>query len=147
MKLILERLETSDHGTFGVLHLPNRKFFTGELPYRENKHALSCIDLGTYQCQFTHSPAFKRNLYVLLDVKDRFGIRIHAANYMGDVMKNLKSQVNGCIALGERIGMLSGQKAILSSKSAMIEFERLMNGQPFELEIIFGVTGGELLKA
>ncbi len=135
MKLILQRDETSDQGTFGTLYLPDKTFVTGELPDRQNKHGISCIPAGLYECSFTYSPSFKRRTYLLMQVKDRFAIRIHSANFCGDVMKGFKSQLNGCIALGLKLGSLNEQKAVLSSKQAMTDFETLMEQKPFTLEI------------
>ena len=74
-------------------------------------------------------------MYVLLSTTPRAGIRIHPANLMGDRAKGWRSQLNGCIALGERLGTLGGQKALLVSAPAMRAFETLMGGKPFILEV------------
>lgn len=135
-KVILRRIETSDHGTFGILSFPGFSCFSGELPDRGNKPNTSCIPKGTYKAVWSHSPRFKRNMYLVLNVAQRAGIRIHAANFMGDDSKGFKRQLNGCVALGERLGSIEGQKALLLSKPAIRRFETLMNGRDFELEII-----------
>jgi hypothetical protein len=44
--------------------------------------------------------------------------------------------LNGCIAIGEKLGWMSGQKALLLSAPAVRRFETHMNKQPFELEIV-----------
>jgi hypothetical protein len=54
---------------------------------------------------------------------------------MGDLEKGFRSQLNGCIALGERLGWIEGQKAVLVSVSAVRRLEELMGGKPFLLEI------------
>lgn len=139
LKLTLIRLETSDHGTFGLLSIPNGEwletFYVGELPWRNNASNVSCIPKGTYKCLWTYSPRFKKNMYLVDGVKDRAGIRMHSANFMGDDTKGYKRQLNGCIALGEKLGVMEGQKVILVSSPAMRRFEKIMAGRPFELEI------------
>lgn len=134
--LILERMETSDHGTFGQLILPNgRVLFTGELPDRGNQPNVSCIPTGVYGCEYTFSPAFKRMLYLVVPVPGRSGIRIHPANLMGDKSLGFKCQLNGCIALGLKMGWMDGQKAVLLSAPAVSFLEGAMERGPFELEI------------
>lgn len=132
----LTRIETSDHGTFGVVHFGNYSLFTGELPWRGNASGLSCIPAGKYTCLWTYSPAFKRMMYLVDQVKDRSGIRIHPANLMGDTRKGLKSHLLGCITLGERRGTIKGQQAVLVSRPAVSKLESYMAGEPFELEIV-----------
>lgn len=134
-KVILQRKESSDHGTFGKIFVGEHVFFTGELPWRENRANVSCIPAGVYQCYWTPSPAFRRKLYIVSDVKNRSGVRMHSANLMGDREKGFLSQLNGCISLGEKLGFLDGQKALLLSMPAMRKFEKLLNYEPFELEI------------
>jgi hypothetical protein len=76
-----------------------------------------------------------KKVFMVLNVKGRGGILIHAANYMGDYLKGFKTQLMGCIALGERLGQMEGQKAFILSAPAIRRFEALMDGKPFELEI------------
>lgn len=73
---------------------------------------------------------------MLQNTAPRAGIRLHPANLMGDTALGLRSQLNGCIAIGERLGWLEGQKALLLSAPAVRRFETAMNRQPFELEIL-----------
>jgi hypothetical protein len=131
----LERLETSDQGTFGRLYAHGVAFFTGELPWRDNAPSISCVPAGTYSCVFTHSPRFGRRLYLVDRVPARSGIRVHPANFMGDPRKGFRSQLNGCIALGERLGWMAGQKVVLLSAPAVRRLESILGGRPFELEI------------
>jgi hypothetical protein len=132
----LERVETGDQGTFGVLRFDGATLFTGELPDRGNASNLSCIPTGQYDCKWTYSPAFKRMMYVVTGVDHRSGIRIHPANLMGDTTKGFKSHLYGCIALGKKTGTLAGQRAVLASQPAVRLFEDAMDRQPFKLEII-----------
>lgn len=129
--LVLKRLETSNQGTFGVLEIStdNNVFFmyTLELPWVNNLPNISCIPTGKYRGMWEISPRFKRFMYGLKNVPGRAGVRIHSAN--------LASQLNGCIALGLKLGQIEGKKAILLSSTAVRQFEKLMNKQEFELEI------------
>jgi len=77
-------------------------------------------------------------MYLVEAVDKRTGIRKHSANLMGDIKKGFKAQLNGCISLGERLGWIDGQKAVLLSAPAMRRFENLMGGKPFVLEITNG---------
>ena len=135
-KVELERFESSDEGTFGILKAGfGQYFFTGELPWRDNASNVSCIPKGTYVCIWTKSPRFGRCMYLIDRVEKRSGVRIHAANFVGDDTKGFRKQLHGCIALGEKLGWLGGQKAVLVSRPAMRRFEKLAGGRPFELEI------------
>lgn len=136
MKVTLERLESTDQGTFGRIFFGHNWLYTGELPDRDNQVNISCIPKGDYQVLWTYSPAFKRMMYLVTDVDGRSGIRIHPANLMGDTSKGFKSHLYGCIALGEKRGWLGGQKAVLLSRPAVRMFEDVLERQPFELEII-----------
>lgn len=132
---VLKRLKSTDEGTFGRFTLNNFTCFVGELPWNDNKCNLSCIPKGLYLCRWTYSERFKRMMYLVDGVPKRAGIRIHAANFMGDDSKGFKRQLNGCIALGEKIGRMDGQNALLLSKPIIRKFESLMEGKPFKLEI------------
>jgi hypothetical protein len=74
-------------------------------------------------------------MYLLLGSEPRAGIRLHAANLMGDDAMGYRRQLNGCIAFGERLGWMDGQKALLVSAPAVTKFENHMQRQPFTLEI------------
>jgi hypothetical protein len=57
---------------------------------------------------------------------------------MGDDTMGYMKQLNGCIALGEKLGWMDGQKALLLSAPAVRRFEDHMGRVPFKLEIING---------
>ena len=135
-RLILTRLESTDHGTFGRIRIGSEIFQTGELPWRDNQNDISCIPPGIYECTFNMSYRFKKRMYLLMNVNNRVGVRIHSGNLMGDKSLGYRCQLAGCISLGEKLGMIDGQKAVLLSTVAMRKFEKLMNGQNFILEII-----------
>jgi hypothetical protein len=131
----LTRIRTSREGTFGKLAVDNLAFFTGELPWRNNRLDDSCIPEGRYLCSWTFSRHFNKNLYLLDEVSGRSGIRIHSANFMGD--SPLKKQLNGCIALGDRLGEMDGQQCLLLSFPAVQRFEKYMNKENFQLEVMW----------
>ena len=133
--VLLERLETSDSGTFGRIIADRLVLYTGELPDRDNAANVSCIPPGTYTCAYTYSPRFRRRMYGIEPVPGRAGVRIHSANFMGDSAKGLRCQLNGCIALGERLGKMDGQKAVLLSAPAVRRFVDLMAGETFKIEV------------
>jgi hypothetical protein len=135
MNALLLRADSTDQGTFGTLSAGEFTCFTGELPWRENQSSVSCIPEGTYQVVWAMSPRFRRFTYRLLEVPYRAGILKHSANLMGDATLGFRAQLNGCIALGEKLGWIDGQKALLVSAPAMRRFESFMNQQPFTLEI------------
>lgn len=133
---ILTRKDIGDQGVFGVFDIRSGpRFFSGELPDRENAPGISCIPEGIYKVIWTWSPRFKRMMYLVEGVEGRAGIRAHSANLMGDASLGYKAQLNGCIALGERLGKIEGQKALLVSAPAIRKFESFMGGKTFSLEI------------
>lgn len=138
MKVLLTRNESSDQGTFGRISVGDLALFTGELPWRDNQANVSCIPTGVFECVWTWSARFKRYMYEVKipgRVGIRLGVRVHSANYCGDSSKNYKCQLHGCIALGEKIGWMDKQKALLVSRPAVSKFENFMEQKPFELEI------------
>lgn len=134
MQLTLTRIETSDQGTFGKLEGMDFMLYTAELPWRGNARKISCIPCGMYHVEPYSSPKF-RNVYHLLDVPHRDGILIHTGNYAGDTSKGYRSDVEGCILLGLKLGYLNNQRAVLSSRDAMTRFRAFVGNDPFDLLI------------
>lgn len=141
---LLERIHFSDSGTFGKLTFQYQTLFTGELPWKENRQSVSCIPQGEYLCTWSFSPRFQKYCYEVQDVPGRTGIRIHSASYMGDREKKMKSQVEGCIALGRELGWLGDQSIpddrrqqyLMDSASATRYFESVMKQKVFRLFIV-----------
>ena len=136
----LTRGTSTDEGTHGVFLVGEGvTFTTGELPWRDNHHGLSCIPVGTYLCKWINSP--KHGMcYQVQDVPDRDMIEIHAANFSGDTVAGWESELLGCIALGKSIGSLTNkfgkaQLAVFSSRVAISEFNKIMGGEDFMLEV------------
>lgn len=110
-------------------------FYSGELPWLDNASGKSCIPTGTYKVKKTIWIKHNKPVYMLQDVPNRQGILIHSANFMGDREKGLKSQLYGCIALGEKLGTMEGQRSLLVSSPAVRRFQDMMEWEDFELEI------------
>lgn len=133
---VLDRLDSSNQGTFGRMWTSGLELYSGELPDRNNAPNVSCLPQpGLHRVIWTFSPRFRRCMYLLLGTAPRAGIRAHPANLMGDIAKGWRAQLNGCIALGERLGWLGRQKALLLSAPAVRRFETHMGHRPFLLEI------------
>lgn len=115
--VILDRDYTDDKCTLGTLWFDNTVIHTLELPWKNNKKNISCIPDGEYIVRKTYSPAFKKNLWLVLDVPNRSGIRFHAANWV--------YQLKGCIAPGLRRFDLDndGVMDILDSRKALAVME------------------------
>lgn len=127
---------STDQGTFGILRAGRFSAYTGELPWRDNRAMVSCIPGGTYDVIWAYSPRFKRETYRLVAVPQRAGVLKHGANLMGDAALGFVAQLNGCIALGEKLGALAGQAALLLSQPAIRRFHAYMGRNPYRLEII-----------
>lgn len=132
----LVRTTTGDEGTFGTLTVDGHTFVSGELPDRANAPGISSIPAGSYLCKWQFSPKFQRDVYHLQDVPGRTVVEIHPGNVMGDKALGFKSDLNGCLALGMDRGVIDGQKAILNSREALDNFEKITAHQDFTLEIV-----------
>lgn len=139
----LVRLISSDEGTFGSLILGDLRLATAELPWEGNTKGESCIPLGRYVCVWHNSPKFG-NCYHVTDVPGRSHVLIHAGNFAGNEPA-WQSDVEGCILLGERRGVMKNkkgkqQRCVLSSKIALQTFHAATGRSDFELRIT-GVVG------
>ncbi len=135
-KAVLTRTETSNEGTFGTLVTDSGfSVYSGELPWRNNEKEISCIPLGVYIVQRIISPKHGP-CYCLTDVPKRTDVEIHKGNYCGDVSKGFKSDVLGCVIVGNALGALAGQACVLNSKDAVARLEADLDHGPFQLEII-----------
>lgn len=134
-RVFIDRLESTEYGTFGRLTVDKLNFLTGELQWLENAADVSCIPAGAYECSWNYSPKLQRFAYCVEDVPNRTGILIHPANLMGRKDLGYRSDLNGCIALGAKSGFMYGQKALFVSASIVERFENYMAHEPFVLEI------------
>lgn len=135
----LARQPSTDQGTPGRLFLAGQFFaHTLELPWRDNRPLVSCIPPGMYRVAWLPSVAFGYT-YRLAGVPGRTAILFHAGNFAGDASLGLRSDSLGCILLGGVLGMLSGQRAVLSSLPEINRLAALLDRQSFFLSIIEGV--------
>ena len=131
----ITRTETSAEGTFGHLVTDSGLCLrTGELPWRDNEPGKSCIPVGTYQVVWAQSPT-KGWCYHVIRVPGRLDIEIHPGNFCGDRVLGYRCDVEGCILLGQSVGPMNGQKAILLSRQAFRLFETDLQEEPFELTV------------
>lgn len=88
MNIIVNRRTKTGDGILGTLKLDWSPFacFTAE-------NLKDAIPAGVYTVEFTWSPEFNM-IMPLIDVPNRTGIRIHAANF--------PCQLLGCIAVGDQ---------------------------------------------
>lgn len=144
IRLALIRTVKGDQGIFGRWVLGGRTWPSLELPWRDNQPYVSCIPPGRYQCEFNYSRTFKRKLYLVKGVEGRSGIRIHGANWAGDVKMDYYSQLLGCMAPGLRYAQMTPtdderdwkpQWTVKSSQRALKQMMNVLKGDPFELVI------------
>lgn len=123
--LTLQRDDSEPHCMLGKLHLPSGcVLHTIERPWKNNERGVSCIPAGRYRVRFTMSKRFHCKLYEVMDVPNRSGIRIHAANWA--------TQLEGCIALG----VTRGQGLVLQSRIAIQRFHNELAERPFDIVIL-----------
>jgi len=108
MKILeLIRLENTEEGVIGILKI-NKIIFcaTLEPPERSNARRISCIPPSQYLIEPYNSKKFGKT-YTVLNVPDRIGILFHSGNTVDNT--------EGCILVGETVGKLRGDRAVLNS--------------------------------
>lgn len=129
----LTRLNGDDQGTTSIVLCKGRRFYGLEPPWRDNQPNISCIPEGEYRVLWTKSPRLRIYTYEIQNVEGRGGIRIHSGNYAGDVEKGYRSDSKGCPLLGNKLGIMHGQVAVLQSRFARVDFEQMLEKKPFNL--------------
>lgn len=150
MQLLLKRYYTKngDGATLGILTTPELDkvnfepicytierplFYKGNSNKRDDKktpiNESCCIPIGTYQVKKTFSPKFQTDLFLVLNVEGRDGIRIHQANWM--------QQLHGCIApvdwiINDKNKIFTG----LNSAESLEALNKFIGGNKFTLTII-----------
>ena len=128
MDIILQRLTTSDNGTFGILIKDDRPFLvTLELPWKDNQRNISCIPAATYKATKVFSEHFQKYLFILSNIVNRDAVEMHIGNDIRDT--------HGCILLGMQYSLAS--YAIVNSKLA---FDSFMSMMPDEFNLIIVET-------
>jgi len=130
----ITRFDSNEQGTLGKLSMLGKSWFTLELPWLNNMPGISCIPEGIYTVRWTRSPRLKKFTYEILGVVNRAGIRIHGGNLAGRKPKYITHSL-GCPLLGYKVGSIGGQRAVLDSRRAVTDFERLANKQTIRLEV------------
>lgn len=95
-------------------------YTTLENPWKDNQLRVSCIPAGTYRCV---RGRFNRGGYasfVVQDVPGRSNIVFHIGNRERDTL--------GCPLIGERLGVLDGELAVLASQRAFNAWMKSMEG-------------------
>lgn len=129
------RLYSSDQGTQGVLYIKDTPFcLTLELPWNDNIKKFSCIPIGYYKCVPWRFHGIRKAFH-LLNVPHRNSVLIHSGNFAGDVRKGYKSNVEGCILVGSKIGYLGNQLAVLCSRPTLHKLVNILEWNPFYLFI------------
>jgi len=166
MELVLRRIYTNNGdlkieknkvfgGTIGYIHKkfdPTPLFLTLERPLftkgKTNQRDLkitsinesTCIPIGRYEIEMTYSKTFDKQLYLVKNVIDRLGIRIHEANVI--------DQLLGCISLGYSLKQnvnflrkgndisINYQYFLGESKKAVGDFHNLLKEKNAFLEIV-----------
>lgn len=114
--------------------LERPKYFNGLTNYSDKPNTTinesCCIPAGRYKCEMTYSPRFKKDLYLVLKVKNREGVRLHAGNSINDI--------EGCIIFGERlVKNFNGFKYWLAdSLKSFNNFYNITEKKPIILNII-----------
>ena len=131
----LIRQPGTDHGTEGAIYVLGHKFYTMEPPDRGNEPNHSCIPADTYIVKKRYSQKYGIHFWVT-KVKGRTVILFHSGNVGGDRLKGLISHTWGCILLGLYRGTMKGQRAVLSSRTAVRRFQSLLGMDTFRLIIM-----------
>lgn len=129
-KAYLFRYEKRDTHTLGVFVVGGQKFYTIERPWLDNRRNISCIPTGTYWVDYlprSASGKYKK-CYHVKSVPNRGGILIHNGN--------LVRHSKGCIIFGLKPGNLGGQRAVLSSRTALRKLRQIIGEERFTLEVI-----------
>ena len=117
--LVLTRFCYSDMGTFGRITVADATLITVERPWLDNKPNVSCIPEGEYECRPRFYYRGGYDAVEVLNVPGRSHILFHVGNTMLDVQ--------GCIAVTSRLGVLGGLWAGLDSKTAFSAFMERFN--------------------
>lgn len=138
MRILLERTSQSDKQTLGFYFLLNQndtvvdRWFSLELPDKDNQRRISRIPAGIYTAIVHVSPKFGKCLW-LQDVPDRSEILTHAGNF--------HSQILGCILIGMDLADINGDGYldVTSSRDAMnelMEYLEELGINEIEIEIV-----------
>jgi len=138
-RIVLERFcDSEDMGVFGRILIDGQHLcYTVEQPWRDNTPYKSCVPAGDYDLVAYTSPKYGKTFALqnhALDVgvfegsAKRFACLIHSAN--------LASQLQGCIAAGEKLHHLHEEWSVgMSRRATDALLHRIKNGD--QLSIIW----------
>lgn len=133
-KVLLLRFANQDTGSEGTIFFKGHSLLTLELPWRNNIAGKSCIPEGIFWATRWKSPT-KGWCYRIHGAPNRDYILIHSANFAGDSTKGFRSDLLGCIALGQQRATYQGQRGLFISRPAVRFFNSTMDKQDFILEV------------
>jgi len=150
-EMIIKRVWETEYSTYGnIIDKTAGMIFalTIELPWKENQPNISCIPAGKYTCCRCWYNKGKYETFQIMNVSNRTNIKFHIANKTGRKKRKIKTDLLGCVGIGESFdpvwtikGWVSG---ILQSGKGFKEFmSRLKNVDEFELEIIDCIDNNE----
>jgi hypothetical protein len=120
----LTRFSYGPNGTFGILEVDGKEYYTVEPPWNDNEVGRSCIPEGTYRIRRDFTGKFHG--FRLEDVPGRTAIEMHK----GSTMRHTA----GCIIPGTGLGFVRGMWAVTNSAAAMRELKQMASGED-EIEI------------
>jgi hypothetical protein len=123
----------ADRPTLGYLAFMGKFIcFTFELPWLMNKHNISCIPPGKYECMYLHdykssSGVLFKDTFHLLGVPGRDGILIHCGNTVDDI--------KGCLLMGQQLSFVNDRFSILYSREGLNALLKTVGNKDFIMEI------------
>lgn len=143
MKIEINRQWQDNNQTLGlctVYNEDNKPVFSSislERGWQDNKKNISCIPPGEYTVVLEWSPRFNTMLWEIKGVPNRSECKFHAANYW--------FQLNGCIALGQKIKDINkdGYNDVTSSRNTMKAFHTALKNSTKAILVVKSI-GGEL---
>lgn len=137
LKLLL-KTHSFSHGTFGELFnatTAERICVTVECPWLNNQPGKSCTPAGDYTVEAHVSPKFGQCLIIsaptLSVTKEGPSLRTHCLFHAA----NLASQLQGCVAPGERFGVVNDDWAVLNSQKMLQKLLVLVGNDKVPLRI------------
>jgi len=126
MTIKIIRTYQNDKQSLGVCSIfdeQNKPVFSAlslERGWLNNQSNISCVQKGHYTVVLEYSNKFKKDLWELKGVLNRAECKFHAANYW--------HQLNGCIALGNRLFDMDkdGYFDVSNSNQTMASFHKAL---------------------
>lgn len=125
-----------EHGTFSDVYIDGEFFSVAvERAWENNVPFKSCIPEGSYKLVPHESPKYG-SCYAF--EASSLGVTIHGPSQRTHCLihpANLPTQLAGCLALGERFGVVKNEWAVMSSESAFQRLRALLGNQEHDVEI------------